>query len=121
MSVVIRNEPREYFQLEKFRPLKLDKRAARILLWKGTMWAGKRQQKRREAEVGRHTKHTQIIFQKISPWKIFIISPCVCVSVYLSPTAHTQIIFLRSATVSLKYQRSKENGDGSSRKLASKK
>lgn len=69
--------------------------------------------------MGRHTKHTQIIFQKISSWKIVIISLCICVSVYLSPTPHTQIIFLRSATVSLKYQRSKENGDGSSRKLAS--
>lgn len=38
---MIRNEPREYFQLEKFRARKLDKRAAKILLWKEIVWAGK--------------------------------------------------------------------------------
>lgn len=50
------------------------------------------------------------------------ISVCLCLSTSPPhPLTHTQIIFLRSATVSLKYQRSKENGDGSSRKLASEK
>lgn len=64
MSVVIRNEPREYFQLEKFRPLKLDKRAAKTSLWKEIMWAGNRQRKRREAEVAGTPNTHRLFFKK---------------------------------------------------------